>query len=71
MNQLLQPCAGKYSGEAWPTHQAGSHPRNKSFFLVFMLDREPGGFLWILFGVLTPSLYVWRYAVSGIIILRI
>lgn len=25
--------------------QAGSHPRNKSSFLVFMLDREPGGFV--------------------------
>jgi hypothetical protein len=25
----------------------------------------------ILFGVLTLSLYVWRYAVSGIIMLRI
>src|ERR1700733_3039282 len=71
-NQLLQPCARKYSAEAWNTQQTGSHPRNKSSFLVVMLDREPGGFvLRILFGVFTPSSYVWRYAVSGIIMLRI
>jgi hypothetical protein len=46
MNPLVQPCARKYSGEAWPTHEAGSHQRNKSSFLVFMLDTEPGGFVY-------------------------
>jgi hypothetical protein len=42
---------------------AGQQASRPTHFMVLSLR--------ILFGVLTLSLYVWRYAVSGIIMLRI
>src|SRR5580692_3561995 len=45
-NQLLQPCARKYSGEVWTMQQAGPHPHHgkRVLFSCFMLNSD-GWFL--------------------------